>query len=44
MEIGLCLPTKANSWEVVKRGEELGFASAWFYDAIAHRLVVKFVP
>jgi 5,10-methylenetetrahydromethanopterin reductase len=32
MEIGFCLPTKANSWEVVKRAEELGFSHAWFYD------------
>ena len=32
MEIGLFLPTKANSWEVAKRGEELGFTHAWFYD------------
>jgi 5,10-methylenetetrahydromethanopterin reductase len=32
MEIGICLPTKANSWEVVKRAEELGFSHAWFYD------------
>ncbi len=32
MEIGVCLPTKANSWEVVKRAEELGFSHAWFYD------------
>jgi 5,10-methylenetetrahydromethanopterin reductase len=32
MEFGICLPTKANSWEVVKRAEELGFTHAWFYD------------
>jgi len=32
MEFGICLPTKANSWEVVKRAEELGFTYAWFYD------------
>ena len=32
MEFGICLPTKARSWEVVKRAEELGFTYAWFYD------------
>ena len=32
MEFGICLPTKANSWEVVRRAEELGFNYAWFYD------------
>jgi 5,10-methylenetetrahydromethanopterin reductase len=32
MELGLSLPTKANSWEVVKRAEELGYSYAWFYD------------
>jgi len=32
MEFGICLPTKANSWQVVKRAEELGFNYAWFYD------------
>lgn len=32
MDFGLMLPTKANSWEVVKRGEELGFTHGWFYD------------
>jgi 5,10-methylenetetrahydromethanopterin reductase len=32
MEFGICLPTKANSWEVVKRAEEFGFTYAWFYD------------
>ena len=32
MEFGLNLPTKAASWEVVKRAEELGFSHAWFFD------------
>ncbi|MGO9698874.1 MAG: LLM class flavin-dependent oxidoreductase [Xanthobacteraceae bacterium] len=32
MDLGLFLPTKARSWEVVKRGEELGYSHAWFYD------------
>ena len=32
MELALSLPTKANSWEVVKRAEELGYTHAWFYD------------
>jgi len=32
MDMGICLPTKARSWEVVKRAEELGFTHAWFYD------------
>lgn len=32
MDLGITMPTKANSWEVVKRAEELGFTHAWFYD------------
>jgi 5,10-methylenetetrahydromethanopterin reductase len=32
MELGLSLPTKARSWEVAKRAEELGYSHAWFYD------------
>jgi 5,10-methylenetetrahydromethanopterin reductase len=32
MEIGICLPTKADSWAVARRAEELGFGYAWFYD------------
>ena len=32
MEFGICLPTKAQSWAVVQRAEELGFSYAWFYD------------
>ncbi len=32
MDLALSLPTKARSWEVVKRAEELGYTHAWFYD------------
>jgi 5,10-methylenetetrahydromethanopterin reductase len=32
MDIGINLATAADSWRVVKRAEELGFAYAWFYD------------
>jgi 5,10-methylenetetrahydromethanopterin reductase len=32
MEFGICLPTKAQSWAVAQRAEELGFTYAWFYD------------
>ncbi|HKT54950.1 MAG TPA: LLM class flavin-dependent oxidoreductase, partial [Caulobacteraceae bacterium] len=32
MDLGIVLPTKANSWEVVVRAEQLGFSHAWFYD------------
>src|ERR1700685_1385217 len=32
MEFGICLPTKANYWEVVKLTEELVFKLWWFYD------------
>jgi 5,10-methylenetetrahydromethanopterin reductase len=32
MEFGICLPTKAQSWAVAQRAEELGFTHAWFYD------------
>src|SRR4029450_4240560 len=32
MEFGINLATAADSWKVVKRAEELGFARAWFYD------------
>ena len=34
MELGLSLPTKANSWEVCRRAEELGYSHAWFYDTV----------
>lgn len=32
MDMAIQLPTKANSWEVVVRAEQLGFTHAWFYD------------
>ncbi|HKI97901.1 MAG TPA: LLM class flavin-dependent oxidoreductase [bacterium] len=32
MEFGIVLPTPADAWKTVQRAEELGFASAWFYD------------
>ena len=32
MEFGICLLTKAQSWAVAQRAEELGFTYAWFYD------------
>src|SRR6478736_9713728 len=32
MELGINLATAADSWKVVKRAEELGYARAWFYD------------
>ena len=32
MEFGIAVATSADSWKVVQRAEELGFASAWFYD------------
>lgn len=32
MQFGIALPTAADSWKVVLRAEELGFAEAWFYD------------
>jgi len=32
MEFGISVATSTNSWEVVKRAEELGFSHAWFYD------------
>jgi 5,10-methylenetetrahydromethanopterin reductase len=32
MDLGIGLPTKAKSWEVCKRAEELGCTHAWFYD------------
>ena len=32
MDLAISLPTKANSWEVAKRAEELGYTHAWFYD------------
>lgn len=32
MDFGIALATETDSWKVVKRAEELGFAHAWFYD------------
>lgn len=32
MRYGIVLPTPADSWKTVARAEELGFASAWFFD------------
>ena len=32
MDLGIQLPTKANSWEVALRAEQLGYSHAWFYD------------
>jgi hypothetical protein len=32
MEFGIALATEVDSWRWVKRAEELGFTSAWFYD------------
>lgn len=32
MQFGIALATTTESWQVVKRAEELGFDFAWFYD------------
>jgi len=32
LDFGINLATAADSWKVVKRAEELGYARAWFYD------------
>ena len=32
MDFGINLATSSDSWKVVKRAEELGYARAWFYD------------
>ncbi len=32
MEFGIALPTPANAWRTVKRAEDAGFHTAWFYD------------
>ena len=32
MQFGIAMPTAADSWKTALRAEELGFASAWFYD------------
>jgi len=32
MQFAIAIPTDTDSWRVVRRAEELGFARAWFYD------------
>ena len=32
MQFGIAIPTDSDSWRVAAHAEELGFASAWFYD------------
>ncbi len=32
MRFGIAIPTDSDSWRLVRRAEELGFAEAWFYD------------
>jgi 5,10-methylenetetrahydromethanopterin reductase len=32
MDFGIALPTKADSWRIARRAENLGFTHAWFYD------------
>lgn len=32
MDMAIQLPTKANSWEVAARAEQLGYSHVWFYD------------
>jgi len=32
MDFGIALPTPADSWRTVKRAEDAGFSTAWFYD------------
>jgi 5,10-methylenetetrahydromethanopterin reductase len=32
MDFGILIPPVADTWKLVKRAEELGFARAWFYD------------
>jgi 5,10-methylenetetrahydromethanopterin reductase len=32
MELGIAVASTTESWRVVQRAEELGFAEAWFYD------------
>src|SRR5215813_2874649 len=32
MQFAIAIPTDADSYKVVRRAEELGFARAWFYD------------
>ncbi len=32
MDFGIFIPAQADTWGLVKRAEELGYARAWFYD------------
>jgi 5,10-methylenetetrahydromethanopterin reductase len=32
MDFGIALPTPADAWKTVKRAEDAGYRSAWFYD------------
>jgi 5,10-methylenetetrahydromethanopterin reductase len=32
MDFGIALPTPADAWRTVKRAENAGFSTAWFYD------------
>src|SRR5271155_6057063 len=32
MRFAIAIPTDADSWQVVRRAEELGFGRAWFFD------------
>ncbi len=32
MQFGIAIPTDSDSWRIAAAAEELGFASAWFYD------------
>ena len=32
MDFVIALPTPADSWKLVKRAEDSGFSTAWFYD------------
>jgi 5,10-methylenetetrahydromethanopterin reductase len=32
MQFGIAIPTAADSWRLVRRAEELGFSTAWFFD------------
>jgi 5,10-methylenetetrahydromethanopterin reductase len=32
MEYGIAIPTWSDCWKLVKRAEDAGFSSAWFYD------------
>ena len=32
MKFGIAIPTFSDAWRLVRRAEELGFHSAWFYD------------